>query len=291
MKSKIYDRVTSLIIEKLESGVVPWQKSWGGECAELGTHINKKTGKPYRGINAILTYMMGFDSNEWLTFNQAREMGGKVRKGEKGLPIIFWSFPDEKKDSEKEKDSTEEEAKRPFAKSYTVFNIRQIEGIDQPVSEEFKGIDFEPIEKAESIVSGYEDAPSIEHGFSSAAYRLKADQVIMPEKNNFHSVEEYYSTLFHELVHSTGAEERLKRKSLLKSKKFGDHAYSKEELVAEIGSAFLCSLSGISPKVHDNQAAYIKSWLEAFKNDSTLIVQASQQAQKAAEYINGQAMA
>ncbi len=182
MKSRVYENVTSLIIQKLESGVIPWQKSWGGECAELGTHINKKTGKPYRGINAILTYMMGFDSNEWLTFNQTREMGGKIRKGEKGLPIIFWSFPCEKQGFEKEKESVEEEVKRPFAKRYCIFNIRQVEGIDQPASEEFKGIDFRPIEKAEAIVTGYKDAPNIEHGFSSAAYHLKADQVIMPEK-------------------------------------------------------------------------------------------------------------
>ncbi|MCY4645014.1 MAG: zincin-like metallopeptidase domain-containing protein [Bacteriovoracales bacterium] len=292
MSQKVFERITNLIVEKMERGTVPWKRPWNGNTAKLGEHQNALSGRTYRGANALLTYLSGYDSPHWLTFKQAKDRGGVVKKGERGTPILFWHFPKEVEESKK--DQGEKKERFPFVRYYTVFNARQIEGIkclekkeEQAEGEKKDNIEFNPIEKAEALIDKYEDAPKIGHENQRACYDYSRDLVNMPKKESFNSVEEYYATLFHELAHSTGHEGRLKRKSLMEIDTFGDHAYSKEELVAEMSAAFLSSMAGIETKVIDNQASYINGWMEKLKKDSKLFVHAAQCAQKAVDYMTG----
>lgn len=274
----VYEIVTNRIIETLEAGEIPWKKSWNSKTQ---APRNLTSGKTYSGINVFILLSARFQSPYWLTFKQATEKGGTVRKGEKGLPIVFWST------TEKEDDKTGEIKKTGFLRYYTVFNITQIDGLkDVPaveVHEETEGA--EAFDMAHDIVAGMPDAPAVKHGFTRACYIPSVDEINMPLMRSFGQPEEYFSTLFHELAHSTGHENRLNRKGSGEIRHFGDADYSKEELVAEFGAAFLCAEAGISQAVITNQAAYIQGWLKALKNDSKLLVTAAAQAQKAADYI------
>ena len=280
MSKKVYERITNAVIEKMEQGTVPWRRPWSGTAAKLGEHKNALTGKRYRGVNALLTHLSGFDSPKWLTYKQAKEKGGTVKKGEKGTPIVFWHWVEKEKDGKIEK--------IPFVRYYTVFNGRQIEGIEDEAEVPQEEIEFNPIEKAERLFKSFGDAPPVAHKVQKACYNKARDEINLPRKETFQSVEEYYSTLFHELTHSSGHENRLNRKSLIEIKTFGDHAHSKEELVAEMGSAFLCSMAGIEQKVLDNQAAYIDGWLTKLKKDEKLFISSAQAAQKAVDYMTRQ---
>ncbi|MCY4644085.1 MAG: zincin-like metallopeptidase domain-containing protein [Bacteriovoracales bacterium] len=290
MNEKVFERVTNLIIEKMETGTVPWKRPWSGSTAKLGQHQNALSGKVYRGANAILAYLSGHDSPYWLTFNQAKERGGNIKKGEKGTTILYWHFP--KEEEGKGNDEGKKKECLPFVRYYTVFNARQIEGIKclekkerQEEGEKGDALKFNANEKAEELIGRYRNAPEVCHKRQRAYYDRTLDLINMPRKESFKSVEEYYSTLFHELAHSTGHQNRLKRKSLLDIRTSGDHAYSKEELVAEISAAFLSSMAGIETKVIDNQTAYINGWLKKLKKDSKLFIHAAQCAQKAVDYI------
>ena len=280
MSQKVYEKMTNLIIKKMEEGTVPWKRPWNGKAARLGEHHNAQTGKPYRGANAILTHLTGFESPQWLTYKQAQDQGCQVRRGEIGTPILFWGSYEKKK-----KGQDEQAESILFVRYYTVFNAQQIEGMEDELADTQEVIQFNPIERADKLLREFADAPQIVHEKQRAYYNKIDDLINMPRKNSFHSIEEYYSTLFHELGHSTGHKSRLNRKSLNTINSFGSHSYSKEELVAEISSAFLCSMASISEKTIDNQAAYIEGWLEVLKKDSRLFVQAAQQAQKAVDYI------
>jgi antirestriction protein ArdC len=174
----------------------------------------------------------------------------------------------------------------PYLRYYTVFNAAQIDDIEFP-EPAIETIDYNPIDRAESIVAGYTGKPEIKYGFTLACYRPPLDEVNMPAPERFSSAEEHYGTLFHELVHSTGHEKRLARRGSHEVRHFGDEAYSKEELVAEMGAAFLNSEAGIEAPTLENSAAYIQSWLKALKNDSKILIQAASLAQKAADYILG----
>ena len=282
MSQKVYEVVTRKITEKLEAGVIPWKRPWSGSMANLGTHKNAVTGKTYRGVNAILTHLAGYDSPKWMTFRQAKSKGYNIKKGEKGMPVLFWNWT--KKEDEQDDDSKSYQA---FIRYYTVFNAQQIEGMENEITEYKDILEFNPIDQAEKIIKGFTDAPTIKQKFQRAYYDRINDYVNLPKETSFNSIEEYYSTLFHELGHSTGHISRLNRKSLNAINNFGDHSYSKEELVAELSAAFLCSFAGIGPTVIDNQAAYIDGWLGRLKKDPRLFVQAAQQAQKAVDYITG----
>ena len=289
MGQKVFEKITNLIIKKMEDGVVPWKRPWNGSTARLGQHKSAHTGKAYRGANAFLTHLSGYDSPEWLTFKQAKDKGFHVKKGERGTPILFWNWM-EKKGGTDPKTGMEEDGTEhiPFVRYYTVFNAQQIDGMEDKVPETKDIIEFNPIGEAEKILEGFSDTPKIVHEKQRAFYNSHIDLINLPKKGTFNSTEEYYSTLFHELGHSTGHVSRLGRKTLAEINAFGDHAYSKEELVAEITSAFLCGKSGIGQKVIDNQAAYIDGWLGRLKKDPKLFVHAAQQAQKAADYIAGE---
>jgi antirestriction protein ArdC len=267
-----YAIITERILATLGAGVVPWHNPW-----EQGIPRNLVSGKPYRGINVFLTAGAGFSSPYWLTLKQANEQGGGICKGSKGTSVVFWKWLDvEREDGE---------AKQiPLLRSYTVFNLDQCTGIKTPAMTE-KGL-FTPIEICEKAVSNMPQRPTIEHGEPQAYYRPLADAISMPRPELFDGPEEYYSTLFHELTHSTGHESRLNRhKEEHTNCLFGSPAYSKEELCAEMGAAFLCGVCGIDNRTVDNSAAYIASWLCVLKHDKHMVILAAAQAQRAADFI------
>lgn len=270
----VYEIITDRIIESLTKGVVPWRKPWKTE-----TPKNVVSGKEYRGVNVLLLGSSPLESPWWLTFNQARDLGGTVKKGERGTPVVFWKVYDKKSEADSDPD------RRFVLRYYTVFNVAQCEGVNAPPAVSRPA--FNPIEACERIVSGFEGKPRIDHGGSRAFYNPIEDRIQMPVRESFVSSEEYYSTLFHELAHSTGSHDRLARKSLLKASSFDTHAYSFEELVAECGSAFLCGHAGIASSTLDNSAAYIKHWASVLRSEPKWIVNAAAQAAKAADLVLG----
>lgn len=269
MGLNVYEMVTNKIIEKLEQGVIPWRRPFQSAWA-----VNWKTQRPYRGINAIL-----LEPGEYATFKQIQEAGGRVKKGEKGHLVVFWKW------IEIEDEETGEKKEIPFLRYYKVFEINtQCEGLKS--KRKVKEYHHNPIEEAEKIKNNYR-GPLYTELPGKAYYRPSDDVINVPRKEEFESIHEYYSTLFHEMVHSTGHPSRLNRKGIAEISPFGSETYSKEELVAELGASFLCNETGILPKTLDNSAAYIQSWLRVLKNDKTLVVKASQQAQKAVDFILG----
>lgn len=276
-KRDIYQEVTDIIRAELESGTVPWRQPWTFK-GEAGMHRNLITDRPYRGINQWLLSMNSYASPYWLTFKQARDKGGNVRTGEKSTMIVFY-----KRLAFKDKDD-ETKVKTIFMlKHYNVFNVEQCEGVEAPVWEEPEG--FDPIEQAQSIIDGMPQAPPIKHHGDSACYIPAMDEVHLPEPTDFTDRESYYSTAFHELVHSTGHESRLAREGIMEFDKFGSAKYGKEELIAEFGASFLCGMAGISPPVVKRAAAYIKGWLKAVDNDPKMLVQAAGAGMKASDFI------
>jgi antirestriction protein ArdC len=293
----IVDKITNFVDSQ---GLLPWQKDWvslgiGDSCANYNFFnvLKKNDPKPYRGWNFWMTNMTllerGYNIPLWVTFKQAKQLGGSVKKGEKSTPIIFWSIY--RKDVE-DKETGEVKNKKFFVlKYYNVFNVAQCEGLPEVPSEyilepkdEDELDETKKIEVCESIVKGYKDCPQINYG-GDRAYYSHADFIQMPKMEQFNTSEGFYSTLFHEMIHSTGAKKRLNRPNFEKHSGFGSKDYSKEELVAELGSAMLCAETGISPAVIENQASYIKSWLKVLNNNKEWIISASSQAEKASAYI------
>lgn len=279
MSNKVYDIITQNIIEKLEAGTIPWRKPWvGGKAPQ--NFISKK---PYRGINAFILNCAEFASPYWLTFKQAKDKGGSVKKGSKSMAIVFWKFNEY---TRTDRDGAEQTDKIPFVRYYRVFNLEQTEGIEAPVEDTIEHTPVDSIATAEAIVAGMPNRPEIKENLRRAFYSPGKDYVGMPLKDSFTGAEEYYSTLFHELTHSTGHVSRLNRfKENRAAAAFGSSEYSKEELVAECGAAFLCGVADIGAATIENAAAYIQGWLKALRNDNKLIIHASGKAQKAADYI------
>lgn len=275
-----YERVTERILELLDNGVCPWRRPWNALEIRPQNFVSQKQ---YNGINLFLLEAMAFQQPYFMTFKQVKEKGGKVIKGSKGFPVVYWgtiAVEDEHtcKDKEREKQV-------PFLKSYTVFNAAQIEGIEFPSCEpNTSQTEFQAILEAEQIVTNWQDCPAIEHDKGRAYYTPTTDIVAMPAQTSFTSSEDYYATLFHELGHATGASHRLNRKF---GKRFGDCLYSREELVAEMTSAFLCANCGIDNSIINNAASYLDGWIKTLKGDSKLVVTAASQAQKAANLILG----
>jgi antirestriction protein ArdC len=273
MNIQSYERITLRITALLEQGTVPWHKPWK---VSTGLPRNLISRKPYRGINVFLLMAMGYESPLWLTFRQAIQLGGSVKRGEKACPVVFW------KQMEIEDKESGEPQKIPLLRLYHVFNAAQCEGL-KAAPEEVPLVATKPAE----IVARMPQPPAIKHGLASAFYSPHEDYVGMPMRERFNSEEGYFATLFHELVHSTGHEKRLKRATLAEHNGFGSDPYCKEELIAEMGAAFLCGQSEIMERTIDGSAAYIKGWLGKLRDDKMLIVQAAAQAQKAADFILG----
>ena len=268
-----YQIVTESIIKQLESGVAPWRKPWRTEPP-----ANIVSKKEYRGINIFLLASQGYGSRYWVTYRQAQTLGGQVKKGQYGSKVVFWKIDEYRKEN-KETGETENR-KSILLRYYNVFNLEQCDGIKSPEPHRV----IQPIEQCEHIASSMPNPPSFEQD-SRAFYRPSTDTVGMPARSAFDSAEKYCSTLYHELIHSTGHPSRVAREGIMEHNPFGSEDYSKEELVAEMGAAMLCGVAGIESRTLDNSAAYLQSWIDRLRSDSRLIVSAASQAQKAADYI------
>lgn len=272
---KPYQVITDRVLALLEQGTVPWQQPW--EPA-TGLPRNLFSQRPYRGINVWLLTAMGYTSPFWATFNQVKTAGGSVRKGERGVPVVFWKV------YTKENKETGDEEQRFVLRYFTVFNAAQLDGVAVPEIA-VTSHRFTPIERCAQLVDSMPHRPTILEGHQRACYTPATDTLHMPSPPCFHCSEAYYATLFHELVHAVGHPSRLNRKALTNLCVFGDPTYAKEELVAEIGAAYLCGVCVIANVTIDNSAAYLQSWMQVLHDNSTMLVHAAAQAQRAADYI------
>ena len=276
-KTNAYKVITDRIIGLLKAGAVPWHKPWKGG----GPVKNLVSQKAYRGINQFLLGCSDYASPFWLTFNQAKKLGGSIGKGEKSTPVVFWKLL-EKKDAE-----TGEKKEIPVLRYYRVFNLEQASGIQGPEPEDQDQQEFTPIEQCELVLHNMPNPPRIQHKRQAAWYRPDEDLVNIPKPESFETPASYYAVIFHELSHASGAKHRLNRPTLTDMCPFGSTNYSKEELVAEMSAAFLCGATGIENTTIDNSAAYIKGWLKKLRKDEKLVIHAAAQAQKASDYILG----
>jgi antirestriction protein ArdC len=282
-----YQEVTDTVIKALEEGTVIWQSSWN----DAGLPKNITTGINYRGWNIFWlnfhTMLKGYQAPFYLTYKQAQQLGGTIKKGESGTKIVYWATIELKRDAENIDEIAVDEVKqtRLVPKAHTVFNIAQTEGIEFPSMTPIIKSPLQKIAACEQVVAEMPTKPIIITGGASAYYSPVSDTVVVPSLDSSTSSEGYYSTLFHELAHSTGHENRLNRKELVNSDGFGNSNYAKEELTAEMTAAFLCAITGIHQPTIANSAAYIQNWLKALRNDKTLIIKAAAQAQRAADYI------
>ena len=287
VKSDIYTRVTEKIIAALEQGERSWVPRWNAahQAGPVSRPL-RQNGIPYRGMNVLLLWAeameKGYAAPIWITFKQAQELGAHVKKGEKGALVVYANTVDKTETNENGEDI---ERRIAFMRGYTVFNVEQVEGLPQHYYA--KPADPLPVTERMAAVEDYITATGadIRHGGDSAYYAPGPDFVQMPQFETFKDKEGYYATVLHELVHWSGAKRRLDRS--FGEGKFGNESYAREELVAELGAAFLCADLGITPEVRDDHAPYIASWLEVLKRDKRAIFSASAHAQRAADYLNG----
>jgi antirestriction protein ArdC len=251
----VYGIITEKIVALLEQGVVPWRRPWTGS----GLPRNLVSKKPYRGINYFLLSESKYISPYWLTMRQANELDGHIRKGEESTAIVFWKV-DEARDNADDANECDEKARRRFLlRYYRVWNLEQCE-LPAKVLETLPTIEthqHDPIQAAERIIAGMPNPPEIHYGGSQAFYSSLTDRITLPPRELFGSAAELYASAFHELTHSVGHQKRLARESITEAAPFGSPVYSKEELIAEMGGAYLCAEAGISNAVIDNQASYV----------------------------------
>lgn len=287
-REDIYTRITNQIVEALEQGVRPWHQPWNAaHAAGKITRPLRFNGQPYSGINVIMLWSQamsaGYNAPIWMTFKQAIELGGAVRKGEKGTQVVYAGRLH--KTEEDKKTGEEIEKDIPFMKGYTVFNVEQIDGLPAHYyAHEIEPV-LEPVqrdERAEAFFAA--TGAKIRHGGNSAYYTVTHDYIQMPPFEFFEEPGRYYSTLAHETTHWTRHPSRLERD--FGRKRFGDEGYAMEELVAELGSAFLCADLDLTPDVRDDHAAYIENKLKVLKEDKRAIFTAASHAQKAVDYLH-----
>lgn len=275
--NNVYEMVTERIIEQLENGVIPWQKPWTG--TKSGAY-NRVSRKPY----SILNQMLLQHSGEYATFKQWNEAGGHIRKFAKSEIVTFWKI---QLIEEEEEDGTKVKKQIPMLRYYHVFHISQVDGVEPKEKIELQ--ELEPIAEAERVKREYMDREHLkiyEKITDKAFYTPTFDYIEIPCKEQYKNVEEFYSTLFHEMIHSTGYYKRLNRLESGASAGFGSETYSKEELTAEIGSAMILNRLGIeTEKTFNNSTAYIQNWLQVLKNDNKFIISASSKSEKAVKYI------
>lgn len=289
----VYAAITEQVLGMLDAGVVPWRKPWSGGrgCDVLPKSYSSR--KAYRGINPFLlecsAMAAGYRSLYWITYKQAAKVGGQVRAGEHGTMVVFWKWLEVAAEPDGE-DLGLGTRRIPFLRYFRVFNLDQCDGVDRPdddtpVEDPEPSPEFEPIEAAAAIIENMPQRPEIVHREQRAFYNPATDTVNMPAPESFGIPSEYYSTAFHELVHSTGHATRLNRRSFKELAAFGSETYGKEELIAEFGAAFLCAKAGLAPATVDNTAAYIGTWKDKIKADRKLVVVAAASAQKAADFV------
>ena len=286
-KPDVYTRITDQIASALEKGVKPWTQPWN--AAHAAGHVSRPlrhNGQPYAGINVLTLWCSAMERSYaapiWMTFKQAMELGGHVRKGETGSPVVYANTLVRTEETENGED---EERAIPFLKAYTVFNVEQVEGLPAhyyALAEAGPNPD-ERVAQAEAFfaATGFD----IRHGGDSAFYLPSLDYIQMPLFEAFRDAQGYYATLAHESTHATRHESRLDRD--LGRKCFGDEGYAREELVAELGAAFLCADLGLRLDDRDDHAAYIGSWLKVLKHDKRAVFSAAAHAQRAVDYLHG----
>jgi antirestriction protein ArdC len=286
-KTDVYQRITNRIVAELEQGVRPWFKPWNAEhAAGRITRPLRHNGQPYSGINVLMLWSeavaKGYAAPIWMTFKQAQELGAYVRKGEHGSLVVYAD-----RITRTETDDTGQDVERqiPFMKGYTVFNVEQIDGLPAHYHAKAAPV-LDPVQRIEHAEEFFAATRAdIRHGGNMAFYAIGSDHVQMPPFESFRDAESYYQTLGHETVHWTRHEKRLARD--FGRKRFGDEGYAIEELVAELGSAFLCADLGLTPAPRADHAAYIASWLKVLKDDKRAIFTAASHAQRAADFLNG----
>lgn len=288
MAKSVSEIVTERFIEELEKGIIPWQKPWTGGSRWAISH---STGKKYMLLNQML-----LDGGEYLTFPEVTKEGGKVKKGEKGHFCASWAKVKQTFVTQDEETGERKEVEKlvPRLRYYYVFEVSQCEGIERKYTTEAQDFGTEHIKNADEVIHAYVDSESLRYiemdGSTSAYYSPSEDKVVVPAIAQFERAEEFYSTAFHELTHSTMHPSRCNRQEERKGKKvaFGSEEYSKEELVAEIGAASLVNICGLETEhSFKNSTAYVQSWLKALKNDTNLIISACARAEKAVNYILG----
>lgn len=284
-RADVYTRVTARIIESLEQGVRPWLKPWSsGHTGGRITPPLRHNGTPYKGMNVLLLWGeamdKGYASPIWMTYKQAAELGAQVRKGEHGSLVVY---ADKLTRTEQNERGEDVERSIPFMKGYTVFNVEQVDGLPAHYysKPEPKGEPLQLIEEAEEFFS--RTGARFLHGGDRAFYAPARDHIQLPPADAFKDAESYAATKAHELIHWTGHESRCAREF---GKRFGDSAYAREELVAELGAAFLCAALGITPEPRDDHAAYLAHWLKVLTEDKRAIFSAAAHAQRAADYLH-----
>jgi len=282
--NNIHEKVTETIIKRIESGVMPWHKPWNNGGFDSWQRPLRANGKAYKGINTVILWAAaiekGYSNPNWLTFKQADQAGGHVRKGEKSIQVVFW------KEVEVEDRETGEDKKIPFMQCYNVFNAEQCSGLPEKYLASGQIAAYsnpdERNEAADNFVLS--SGARVEHGGNRACYNSGNDRISMPEFKVFESAETYYGTILHELTHWTGHKSRCDRQL---GNRFGSQSYAAEELIAELGASFLCADLALEPVVRDDHAAYIENWLTVLKNDSKAIFTAAAAAEKATTYLHG----
>jgi antirestriction protein ArdC len=286
-RKDVYTRVTDHIIADLEKGIRSWMKPWNvAHTAGRITKPLRHNGTPYRGMNILLLWGEAMDKGYaapiWMTFKQALELDAHVRKGEHGSLVVYANSITKTETNEKGED-TEHEI--PFMKGYSVFNVEQVDGL--PAQYYAQAVDplplSERIDNADRFITN--TAATIHHGGNRAFYSPARHAIQLPPFEAFKDKESFYATALHELTHWGGAKHRLNRD--FSAKRFGDQGYGREELVAELGAAFLCADLGITPEIRDDHAAYLGHWLNCLKEDKRAIFSAAAHAQRAADYLNG----
>lgn len=289
----IYTRITDQIIAALERGVKPWSQPWSAPHTDGAvSRPLRHNREPYSGINVLTLWASamerGFQSPIWMTFKQALELGAYVRKGEKGSPVVY---ADKMLRSEAGEASAEAETRViPFLKAYTVFNVEQIDGLPErffakaETASEPRNPD-DRIAEAEAFFAHL--GASIRHEGGRAYYAPGPDQIVIPPFEAFRDAPAYYATLGHECIHWTRHKSRLDRD--FGQKRFADSAYAREELVAELGAAFLCADFGIALEDREDHAAYIASWLQVLRDDRRAIFAAAAHAERACQFLRQRA--
>jgi antirestriction protein ArdC len=278
----LYEVVTRQLLTLMAEGKCPWRKPW--QTIGTGLPINAVSKREYRGANTWLLGSMPFNDNRWLSFRQARELGGSVRKGERASIAVFWKLLD----SKDEPNGTEKGHERiPLLRYYSVFNAEQCDGLNLPPI--VNAVKHDRIQAADALVSAMPHRPAITECGAEAWYMPSTDRVNVPPLYCFHSPDAYYATLLHELGHATGHERRLGRKEVNHVARFGSAEYSVEELVAELSSAYICASLGLDASLIENSAAYLQGWIAALNNDPRMFVLAAGRAQRAADFIMGRA--
>lgn len=286
MTKDIYNEVTERIISALQQGEVPWRRPWEESMPRLGQHRNAFTEHVYTGVNAIVTFLSNYRDPRWCTYHQAEQAGGHVRRGEKSTRLLFM------KSVRKTDEATGETSHVQYARAFWAFNVEQCEGLDLQPAEDYKppAQTTGRHDEAERTILDYCESQRVrykEQG-NRAYYDPMWDSVTVPPFESFTTPEGYYSVAFHELAHSTGHHSRLDRFRDNKEAAHGLEDYSKEELTAELGSCFSLAELGIqSPELGENQAAYLRGWLQALQDDRRMIVSASSHGWKAAQMVLG----